>query len=604
VTKFKTAGLLNSRSTSNPQRRREFRRMTAVCISNLIQKCNSLSHIKQIQSHLITTGLFQSSFASHRTKLLELTAISSYGELSYATLIFNSIEQPLTNDWNAIIRGHAQSPTPQIALTCFLNMLRAPQKIDALTCSFALKACARGLAKIEGNLIHSQVIRSGFKVDVLLQTTLLDVYAKLGEFGDAQKVFDEMPRRDIASWNALICGMAQGSFPNEALGFFDRMCRMGLRADEITVLGALSACSQMGALKEGDNVWGYIKEMGLDTNVIVCNAVIDMYSKCGFVDKAYDVFRSMSCDKTIITWNTMIMGFAMHGHGVDAIELLEEMGRIGIHCDQISYLGALCACNHAGMVEEGYQLFNSMEVKGISRNIKHYGTVVDLLGRAGRLKEAYDIINSMPILPDIVLWQTLLGACKTYGNVEMAEIASRKLVEMGSESCGDFVLLSNTYATYGRWSDVGRVREAMKIRDVKKVPGFSYTEVDGVLHKFVNGDQSHPSWQDIYAKLDEIMHKIKEHGYVPGTRFVLHDIGEEEKEYALSYHSEKLAVAFALLNTSHDTPIQVIKNLRICVDCHAVIKFVSKVYNCEIIVRDRARFHRFKDGTCSCRDYW
>lgn len=491
-----------------------------------------------------------------------------------------------------------------MALTCFLNILRGPQKIDALTCSFALKACARALAKIEASLIHSHVIRSGFKADVLLQTTLLDVYAKVGEFGDAQKVFDEMARRDIASWNALICGMAQGSFPNEALGLFYRFCGMGLRANEITVLGALSACSQMGALKEGDKVWGYIKERGLDTNVIVCNAVIDMYGKCGFVDKAYDVFRNMRCDKTIITWNTMIMGFAMHGHAVEAIELLEEMGRVSIRCDQISYLGVLCACNHAGLVEEGYQLFNSMEVKGVTRNIKHYGTVVDLLGRAGRLKEAYDIINSMSILPDIVLWQTLLGACKTYGNVEMAEIASRRLAEMGSDSCGDFVLLSNIYATYGRWSDVGRVREAMKIRDVKKVPGFSYTEVDGILHKFVNGDQSHPSWQEIYAKLDEIMHKIRERGYVPGTRFVLHDIGEEDKEYALSYHSEKLAVAFALLNTSQDTPIQVIKNLRICVDCHAVIKFVSKVYNREIIVRDRARFHRFKEGACSCRDYW
>ncbi|XP_021837129.1 pentatricopeptide repeat-containing protein At1g34160 [Spinacia oleracea] len=572
-------------------------------VDTAIQKCNSLSHIKQIQSHLISAGLFQFSL-SIRSKLLELTAISSYGDLSYATIIFNYINHPSIYDWNSIIRGHAQSPTPRIALTFFLSMLRAPQKPDAVTCSFALKACARALANFEGHLIHSLVIRSGFKVDVLLQTTLVDVYCKVGEFKDARKVFDEMSDRDIASWNALICGLAQGSFPNEALELFFRVCRMGMKADNVTVLGALSACSQMGASKEGDKVWCYIKEERLDLKVTVCNAVIDMYNKCGFVDKAYNVFNNMRCKKNIITWNTMVMGFAMHGLGAEAIELLQKMNNAGVFPDPITYLGVLCACNHAALVDEGYQLFNSMEKKGIVRNLKHYGAVVDLLGRAGRLTEAYEIINSMPIKPDIVLWQTLLGACNTYGNVELAEIASEKLVEMGSDSCGDFILLSNVYATYKRWNDVGRIREEMKIRDVKKVPGFSYTEVGGVLHKFISGDQSHPNWREIYAKLGEVMYKIKEHGYVPGTRFVLHDIGEEDKEYALCYHSEKLAVAFGLLKTSHETPIHVIKNLRICVDCHAVMKLVSKVYNREIIVRDRARFHRFKEGTCSCRDYW
>ncbi|XP_048499271.1 pentatricopeptide repeat-containing protein At1g34160 [Beta vulgaris subsp. vulgaris] len=576
---------------------------TTIFIETALQKCNSLSHIKQIQSHLISTSLFQFSLSS-RSKLLELTSISSYGDLSYATLIFNYINHPLIYDYNALIRGHAQSSNPQIALYLFLSMLRASQKPDALTCSFVLKACARALAKFECYLMHSLVFRSGFMVDMLLQTTLMDVYCKVGEFRDAKKVFDEMPKRDIVSWNALICGLAQGSFPNEALKLFYKMLGTGLNADEITVLGALSACSQMGALKEGDKIWCFIKEEKLDMKVVVCNAGIDMYSKCGFVDRAYEVFRTMRCKKNVITWNTMVMGFAMHGHGIEAIALLKEMECVGVFPDTLTYLGVLCACNHAGLVDEGFRLFNLMEEKGIVRNVKHYGTVVDLLGRAGRLNEAYGIINSMPIVPDVVLWQTLLGACKTYGNVELAEIASRKLVEMGSDSCGDFVLLSNVYATYKRWNDVGRVREAMNSRVLKKVPGFSYTEVGGILHKFINGDRSHPSWREIYAKLDEIMYKIKEHGYVPGTRFVLHDIGEEDKEYVLSYHSEKLAVAFALLKSSQETPIQVIKNLRICVDCHAVLKLVSKVYNREIIVRDRARFHRFKEGTCSCKDYW
>ncbi|KAL9234922.1 hypothetical protein vseg_009734 [Gypsophila vaccaria] len=576
---------------------------TVTTINNHLKNSKTVQHLKQIHSQLLVTGLFHHSLSS-RFKLLDTAAVSAFGNLSYAVSIFASIPHPLRNDYNAVIRGHAAGGTPEDGVSLLVSMLRAPQRPDALTCSFALKACARAMRKVEARWVHALAVRVGLVEDVRLRTTLLDCYAKVGELRDARKVFDEMSRRDVLAWNAIIFGLAQGSCPGEALELFYGMRGDGVRADEVTVLGALSACSQIGVVREGDKVWRYAKEEGFDGSVSVCNAVIDMYSKCGFVDKAYDVFWSMRCAKNVITWTTMIMGFGMHGLGVEAIQLLHEMERSGIRPDQLTYLGVLCACNHAGMVDEGYELFSVMETKGVVRNVKHYGTVVDLLGRAGRLSEAYDIIKSMPFPPDVVLWQTLLGACKTYGNVELAEIASRKLVEMGSHSCGDFVLLSNVYASYGRWNDVGRVRDAMKFKDLRKVPGFSYTEVNGVLHRFINGDQSHPCLREIYAKLDEIMFRIKEHGHVAETRFVLHDIGDEDKEYVLSYHSEKLAVAFALLKSIPGTPIQVIKNLRICVDCHAVLKLVSEIYDREIIVRDRARFHRFKGGTCSCRDYW
>lgn len=558
--------------------------------------------MKQLQAHLITTGQFQ--FHPARTKLLELCAISPAGDLSFAFDIFRLIQRPSTNDWNGIVRGLAQSSKPIEAISWFRTMLRKSQRVDALTCSFALKACARALAFSEATQIHSHIVRFGFEADILLLTTLLDVYAKTGSLDSAQKVFDEMRMRDIASWNALISGLAQGSRPNEAMALFERMKEEGWKPNEVSVLGALSACSQLGALKQGEMIHGYIMDEKLDMNVIVCNAIIDMYAKCGFVDKAFLVFNNMGCRKNIITWNTMIMAFAMNGDGYKALDLLDQMALDGAKPDAVSYLAALCACNHAGLVEEGVKLFDSMILSGVTPNVKHYGTVVDLLGRAGRLKEAYNTINSLPMLPDEVLWQTLLGASKTYGNVEMAEMASKKLVEMGSISCGDYVLLSNIYAAQKRWDDVGRVRQAMKNRDVKKVPGFSYMEVEGKLHKFVNGDQSHPNSREIYAKLDEIKFKIKAYGYTAETNLVLHDIGEEDKENALNYHSEKLAVAYGLISTLYGTPIQVIKNLRICVDCHAMIKIISEIYNREIIVRDRARFHRFNKGLCSCRDYW
>ncbi|KAE8100346.1 hypothetical protein FH972_018253 [Carpinus fangiana] len=516
-------------------------------LDSMVQKCASLSHIKQLQAHFITTGQFL--FCPSRTKLLELCAVSPAGDLSYATLIFRQIQNPSTEDWNAVVRGLASGPEPTKAISWYRTMSRWSQRMDALTCSFALKACARGLARSEAMQIHSQIVCFGFYADFLLKTTLLDVYAKAGDLDCAEKVFDEMGVRDIASWNALIAGLAQGSRPGKALSLFKRMTVEGWKPNEVTVLGALSACSQLGVVKEGEKIHGYIMEEKLDMNVIVCNAVIDMYAKCGFVNKAYRVFEHMFCRKSLVTWNTMIMAFAMYGDACKALELFEQMGRASVHPDAVSYLAVLCACNHAGLVEDGVRLFDSMAGSGINPNVKHYGSVVDLLGRAGRLKEAYDIINSMPMFPDVVLWQSLLGASKTYGNVEMAEIASRKLVEMGSNSCGDFVLLSNVYAARERWNDVGRVREAMKNRDVKKIPGFSYIEVDGVIHKFVNGDQSHSNWRDIYAKLDEIKFRIKAYGYVAETNFVLHDIGQEEKENVLCYHSEKLAVAFGLIST-------------------------------------------------------
>ncbi|CAJ1934231.1 unnamed protein product [Sphenostylis stenocarpa] len=577
--------------------------MASQCqLDSVLQKCTSLICMKLLQAHLITTGKFQCH--PFRSKLLELCAISPAGDLSFAFQIFRRIQTPSTNDWNAVLRGLAQSPKPTQALSWYRAMSRSPQKVDALTCSFALKGCARALAFFEATQIHSQLLRFGFEADILLLTTLLDVYAKTGDLDAAHKVFDNMHKRDIASWNAMISGLAQGSRPNEAIALFNRMKEEGWRPNEVTVLGALSACSQLGALKHGQIIHAYVVDEKLDTEVIVCNAVIDMYAKCGFVDKAYSVFISMSCKKSLVTWNTMIMALAMNGDGKKALELLDQMVVDGVDPDAVSYLSALCACNHAGLVEEGFRLFDMMKGRGMKLTVKHYGSVVDLLGRAGRIKEACDIINSMPMLPDVVLWQSLLGACKTHGNVEMAEMASRKLVEMGSNNCGYFVLLSNVYAAQQRWHDVGRVREAMKIKDVRKVPGFSYTEIDGKIHKFVNGDQSHPSSKDIYAKLDEIKFRIKSYGYAAETNLVLHDIGEEDKENALNYHSEKLAVAYGLIKTGDGTPIQVIKNLRICVDCHLVIKIISIVYKREIIVRDRARFHRFKEGVCSCRDYW
>ncbi|KAH0910892.1 hypothetical protein HID58_034213 [Brassica napus] len=582
--------------------------MARVYMETLIQRCVTFSHIKELHSHLLTAGHLQSSFL--RSRLLDRCAVSPFGDLSFAVRIFRRTPKPLTNDWNAIIRGYAASSQPSLAFSWYRSMLSSSLcRVDALTCSFTLKACARALCSSATAQLHAQINRRGLFADALLCTTLLDAYSKNGDLISAHKLFDEMPVRDVASWNALIAGLASGNRAHEALELYKRMESEGVRRNEVTVVAALGACSHLGAIQEGENIHGYVKVLNLDQNVFVSNATIDMYTKCGFVDKAFQVFDQFTSKKSIVTWNTMIMGFAVHGEARKALEIFQKLEHNSIKPDDVSYLAALTACRHAGLVEYGTSIFNSMACNGVEPNMKHYGCVVDLLGRAGKLREAHDIIcsMSMTMVPDPILWQSLLGASEIHKDVEMAEIASKKLIELGVNNDGDFVLLSNIYAAQGRWKDVGRVRDDMETKQVKKIPGLSYIEAQGTIHKFYNSDKSHQQWRKIYEKIDEIRFKIREDGYVAQTGLVLHDIGEEEKENALCYHSEKLAVAYGLMwveGAGEETPVRVIKNLRICGDCHVVFKHISKIYKREIIVRDRVRFHRFKDGYCSCKDYW
>jgi hypothetical protein len=230
--------------------------------------------------------------------------------------------------------------------------------------------------------------------------------------------------------------------------------------------------------------------------------------------------------------------------------------------------------------------------------------MVDILGRAGYLEEAHDFINSMPIQPDATVWGSLLGACRNYMNIRLGELVAKHLLQSCSENAAHYVLMSNIYAAAGRWDDVAKVRKMMKDRGVEKNPGCSWIEINNKLYAFLAEDRAHPQMHKIYAKLDELFGQMKEAGYVPDTNFVLRNVEEEQKEYFLCYHSEKLAIAFGLINTSDRTPIRIAKNLRVCGDCHSAIKFISNIVERNIVVRDANRFHHFKDGLCSCGDFW
>ncbi|XP_068663844.1 pentatricopeptide repeat-containing protein At5g66520-like [Aristolochia californica] len=434
--------------------------------------------------------------------------------------------------------------------------------------------------------------------------TLITGYANCGFLEMSRKLFDEMPDRNTVSWSAIITAYAQGHQPNEALFLFEETKRAGVVPNWATIVSVLSACAQLGALEQGKRVHVYIDRSKMKVDSIIGTALIDMYSKCGCIENAFMIFDRLT-SKDVFSWTAMIGGLALNGHGDKALELFGQMEIAGVKPNAITFMGVLCACSHRGFVHMGRHYFDAMRKKyEIKPQIEHYGCLIDSFGRAGLLEEALSLVQTMPMKPNAVLWGTLLGACWIYRNAEVAEIVVQHLVELTPTDGGVYVLLANIYATVGRWDDAKKVRTLMTSKGISKTPGQSLIEVGGIVHEFYVGDKSHPRSTEIYFMLDEIASRLKLVGYVPNTVPVLFDIEEEEKEHAVSYHSEKLAIAFGLISTKAGTTIRIVKNLRVCRDCHSAAKLISKVFNREIILRDRNVFHYFRDGFCSCKDYW
>ncbi|CAN1219438.1 Pentatricopeptide repeat-containing protein At5g66520 [Linum perenne] len=355
------------------------------------------------------------------------------------------------------------------------------------------------------------------------------------------------------------------------------MQREGVELSKFALTSVLAACAHLGALDHGRWIHAYVKKKRKSSLVMdptMATALLDMYAKCGRLDMAWEVFESLK-EKEVFTWNAMIGGMAMHGRAEDAVE--------------ITFVGVLNACAHSGDVDRG---------------VEHYGCLVHGLARAGRLEEAEELVDSMPMEPNAAVWGALLGGCRIHGNMEIGERAGKILLEMDPDNSGRYALLSNIYAKAERWDDVVNVRKLMKERGVKTIAGSSMIDLGGCVHEFKMGEGSHPQMKDIYSMLKAMIERLTIEGYVPDTSQVLFDIEEEEKETALQYHSEKLAIAFGFINTKPGTTIRVVKNLRVCDDCHSAIKLISRVYGRDIILRDRVRYHHFRNGACSCKDFW
>ena len=535
--------------TANPKRSS---RAIQQHLFSLLQSCNTLKKLSQIHAQIFINGFTQKNYIL--VKLLSFYVASD--NLKHALGVFENIENPSATIWNQMVRGHARSETPGKSIELYNRMVAAEAEPDGFTYSFLLSACARAGLLREGEQVHGRVLANGYCSNLFVQTNLVNLYTagggasgvryaqivfdemdgrtvvswnsllsgyiRCGDIDGARRIFDEMPEKNVISWTTMISGCAKNERCRQALSLFGEMRRAHVELDQVALVAALSACAELGNLNLGRWIHGYIKERMSVRNqpllVSLNNALIHMYASCGVIDEAYKVFSKMQWKNTV-SWTSIITGLAKQGHGEEALNIFRSMLSSGVNQvrpDEITLIGVLCACSHAGFVDEGRHLFKSMnQTWGINPKIEHYGCMVDLLSRAGFLDEAYRLVETMPIRPNDAIWGALLGGCRIHKNVELASHVTQKLaVELDpGQAAGYLVLLSNVYATAKRWKDVVTVRQKMVEMGVKKPPGRSWLQINGAVHDFVAGDSAHKHAPLIYEMLGEITRQAHQEGY-------------------------------------------------------------------------------------------
>lgn len=524
--------------------------------------------------------------------------------MKYARRVHSLMPQKELVAWNAIISGHSQNAEDMEALWTFADLHKEGIGFNHTTLSVVLKSAATLQAIKVCEQVHSVSVKSGFKSDIYVINSLLDTYAKCSLVEDAKRVFEECSVGDLVAFTSMITTYAQYGKGEESLKLYLQMQERGIKPDSFVCSSLLNACANLSAYEQGKQIHVLVLKFGFLSDIFAGNSLVNMYAKCGSIDDAGRSFSEIPI-RGIVSWSAMIGGLAQHGHGEEALKLFDQMLKDGVQPNHITLVSVLCACNHAGLVTEARKHFESMkELYGIEPMQEHYTCMIDLLGRAGKLNEAMELVNTMPFEANGSVWGALLGAARIHKNVELGRRAAEMLLALEPEKSGTLVLLANIYASTGLWENVANVRKLMKYNKVKKEPGISWIEIKDKVHTFIAGNNTHSRIKEIHAKLDELSDLMSKAGYVPMVEIVLHDVERSEKEQLLLHHSEKLAVAFGLIATPPGAPIRVKKNLRVCPDCHSAFKFICKIVSREIIVRDINRFHHFKDGSCSCGDYW
>ncbi|KAL1538918.1 pentatricopeptide repeat-containing protein-like protein [Salvia divinorum] len=574
--------------------------------------------------------------------LIGNSLIDMYGKCKYfkgGEQVFGDLRIKDVITWTSFCSCCVNCGLPKAALHAFRDMVVGGVRPNSMTLSSVVPACSRLKYLHSGREIHGFALKNGMRENQFVSSALVDMYSSCSSIKQAESVFTNMPQPDVASWNAImsayfangeaekaldtfqrmrsrgvkldrvswnsvISGCADNGKAEEALEVLRDMQQLGCKPNQITVTSALTACTVLEAWRGGNEVHGYITRHCFMEDLAASTALVLIYAKGGDVEASNRLF-SMMPSRDTVAWNTIIIANSMHGRGEKAISLFNEMVGSGVKPNSVTFTGVLSGCSHTQMVDEGLSIFHSMmKDHNVEPDAEHYSCMVDVLSRGGRVGQAHNFIQQMSIEPTASAWGALLGACRIYKNVEVGRLAARRLFEIEPNNPGNYVLLFNILVTAKEWGEASEVRRLMRDRGIRKVPGCSWIRVNNRVHTFVVGDKNSDKSTDMYKFLDEVRVKMKLAGLYPNTEFVLQDLDGEEQEDSLCNHSEKLAVAFGILNLRGESSIRVFKNLRICGDCHNTIKFIAKFIGIQIIVRDSLRFHHFEGGLCSCGDFW
>ncbi|XP_044464252.1 putative pentatricopeptide repeat-containing protein At3g15130 [Mangifera indica] len=562
---------------------------------------------RQIQGMCVKTG-FERKFVVGNS-IIDMYA--KCARIDEAVLMF--ITMPIKNliTWNVMIAGYTLAGYSEKGLLLFRKMQEQGEVPDEFTFTSTLKAC-NCLGSVQGGTqIHGFLITSGFpySAKTAIAGALVDFYVKCGYLLEARRVFDQIEQKSVISRSSLILGYAQDGNLAVAMDLFRQLMDSNFQVDAFVLSSMMGVFADLALVEQGKQIHAYAIKVPSGLDVSVSNSIVDMYLKCGLIDEAAKLFSEIPA-RNVVSWTVMITGYGKHGLGREAVSLFNKMLSENIEPDDVTYLAVLTACSHSGLSEESEVYFSRLcHDPRIKPRVEHYSCMVDSLGRAGRLKDARSLIESMPLQPSIAIWQTLLSACRIHGDLELGREVGEILLKMDSDNAVNYVMMSNIHADAGYWNECERIRKLVKSKGLKKVAGRSWVEIDKEVHFFYGGDDTHPQTEKINQVLKEMERRMKEElGYVYGVKFALRDVEEESKEESLRVHSEKLAIGLALACGGMDEQagkvIRVFKNLRVCGDCHEFIKGLSKILKVAFLVRDANRFHKFEGGQCSCGDYW
>lgn len=524
-----------------------------------------------------------------------------YGRENHGYILRNGLDYDLYVG-TSLIDMYVKNDCLQNAQEVFDNMEnRNIVAWNSLISGYSFKGLFVNAKKLLNKMEEEEI-----KPDLVSWNSLVSGYSIWGQSKEAFAVIHQMKNSgiypNVVSWTSLISGSFQNVNYRESLEFFIQMQQEDIKPNSTTMSSLLRTCGGLGLLQNGKEIHCLCLKNGFIEDAYVATGLIDMYSKSGNLKSAREVFRK-SANKALASWNCMITGFAIYGNGKEAVLLFHDMLETGFQPDAITFTALLSACKNSGLIEEGWTYFDSMSTDyNIIPTIEHYSCMVDLLGKAGYLDEAWDFIRTMPFKPDATIWGALLGSCRIHRHLEYAEIASRRLFKLEPCNSANYNLMMNLFAMSNRWEDVERLKHSMDEVGVKSVLVWSWIQIDQTVHVFSAKGAPHPATGEIYFELYHLVSEMKKLGYVPDTRCVYQDIDEEEKGKMLLSHTEKLAIVYGLMKIKSRAPIRVIKNTRVCSDCHSAAKYMSLVRGREIFLRDGARFHHFREGKCSCND--